>query len=63
MSGKERGAKRDVVLMNAGMSLYLGIDGITLEEGIQKAAELIDSGKALEKLEEFAAATKEYGES
>ena len=63
LSGKERGAKRDVVLMNAGMSLYLGIDGITLEEGIQKAAELIDSGKALEKLEEFAAATKEYGES
>lgn len=62
LSGKERGAKRDVILMNAGMSLYLGIDGITLEEGIQKAAELIDSGKAMAKLEEFVAATKEYGE-
>lgn len=60
LSGKEMGAKRDVILMNAGMSLYLGIDGITLAEGIQKAAELIDSGKALAKLEEFAAATKEY---
>lgn len=46
--------------MNAGMSLYLGIDGITLEEGIQKAAKLIDNGKAMEKLEEFVAATKEY---
>lgn len=62
LSGRERGAKRDVILMNAGMSLYLGIDGITLEEGIQKAAELIDSGKAMAKLEEFVAATKEYGE-
>lgn len=62
LSGKERGAKRDVVLLNAGMSLYLGIDGITLEEGIQKAADLIDSGKAMEKLEEFVKATKEYAE-
>lgn len=60
LSGKERGAKRDVVLLNAGMSLYLGIDGITLAEGIQKAAELIDSGRAMEKLEEFVSATKEY---
>ena len=37
LTGKETGAKRDVVLMNAGMSLYLGIDGITLEDGIKKA--------------------------
>ena len=39
LTGKETGAKRDVVLMNAGMSLYLGIDGITLEdvENIAKA--------------------------
>lgn len=52
--------KRDVVLLNAGMSLYLGIDGITLEEGVKMAAEIIDSGKAKEKLEEFTAATREY---
>lgn len=62
LSGKEQGPKRDVVLMNAGMSLYLGIDDITLEQGIQMAAELIDSGKALQKLEEFVKATKEYEE-
>ncbi|MCI5900604.1 MAG: anthranilate phosphoribosyltransferase [Firmicutes bacterium] len=59
LSGEEKGAKRDVVLMNAGMSLYLGIDGITLEEGIAKAKELIDSGKAYEKLQEFVKATQE----
>ena len=62
LSGKERGPKRDVVLMNAGMSLYLGIDGITLEQGIDMAAELIDNGKALEKLEEFVKETKAYEE-
>lgn len=49
-----------MVLLNAGMSLYLGIDGITLEEGVKMAGELIDSGKAAAKLEEFIKATKEY---
>ena len=37
LTGKETGAKRDVVLMNAGMALYLGIDGITLAEGVEKS--------------------------
>ena len=56
--GKETGAKRDVVLMNAGMALYLGIDGISLAEGVEKAKELIESGAALKKYEEFREATK-----
>jgi len=59
LSGKERGAKRDVILMNAGMSLYLGIDDITLADGIKMAADLIDSGKAFAKMEEFVKTTKE----
>lgn len=59
LAGTERGPKRDVILMNAGMSLYLGIDDITLEEGIKMAAELIDSGKAEAKLKEFTRATNE----
>ena len=58
LTGKETGAKRDVVLMNAGMALYLGIDGITLTEGVEKAKELIESGAALKKYEEFREATK-----
>lgn len=59
LTGKERGAKRNAVLLNAGMSIYLGIDGITLEEGVKMAADLIDSKKALAKLEEFVKVTKE----
>lgn len=58
LTGKETGPKRDVVLMNAGMSLYLGIDGITLAEGIEMAKDLITSGKALAKYEEFRDATQ-----
>ena len=59
LTGKETGPKRDVVLMNAGMSLYLGIDGITLAEGIGMAKELIESGKAFAKYEEFRDAVRE----
>lgn len=59
LQGKERGPKRDIILMNAGMSLYLGKDGISLADGIHMAAELIDSGKAYKKLEEFIRLTKE----
>lgn len=58
LSGRETGPKRDVVLLNAGMSLYLGIDGITLTEGIQMAKELIESGKAMKKYEAFRLATQ-----
>lgn len=58
LSGRETGPKRDVVLLNAGMSLYLGIDGISLAEGVRMAGELIQSGKALEKYREFSEATK-----
>lgn len=56
--GRETGPKRDVILMNAGMSLYLGIDGITLADGIQMAKNLLESGKAKEKYEEFRDAVK-----
>lgn len=57
LSGKETGAKRDVILLNAGIAIYLGKSGITMEDGIREAAEMIDSKKALDKLEQFVAAT------
>lgn len=57
LSGKETGAKRDVILLNAGIAIYLGKSGITMEDGIREAAEMIDSKKALAKLEQFVAAT------
>lgn len=59
LQGKERGPKRDIVLMNAGMSLYLGKDGITLKDGVDMARTLIDSGQAYDKLQEFIRLTNE----
>jgi len=47
------GPKTDVVLLNAGAAIYLASDGITMQEGIDKAREIIKSGKAKEQLERF----------
>lgn len=58
LSGKETGPKRQVVQMNAGMSLYLAGKADSIEAGVKLAGELIDSGKALEKLEAFKEATQ-----
>lgn len=49
----EKGPKRDAVLLNAGACIYMNEDGITLEEGVRRAAQLIDSKQALHKLEAF----------
>lgn len=51
----EQGPKRDIVLLNSGMTLYIGGKAQTPEEGIRLAAEMIDSGKAIKKLEEMIA--------
>ncbi|MFV0528610.1 MAG: anthranilate phosphoribosyltransferase [Lachnospiraceae bacterium] len=59
LKGEERGPKRDIVVLNAGVSLYLGKDAISLEDGIRLAAEIIDSGAAYDKLQEFIKLTNE----
>jgi anthranilate phosphoribosyltransferase len=43
-------AAREIVLMNAGAAIYVAGLADSLQVGIQKAAEVIDSGAALEKL-------------
>lgn len=46
----EKGPKRNAVLMNAGATLCIGGKAETLKDGVTLAANLIDSGKALETL-------------
>ena len=53
LKGIERGAKRNAVLMNAGASLYIGGKADSFADGIELAAELIDSGKAYQTLEKL----------
>ena len=48
-----KGHKRNEVLMNAGAALYIGGKAKNMKEGIALAAELIDSGKALETLQKL----------
>ena len=46
-----QGHKRNAVLLNAGAALYIGGKAATMKDGVTLAAELIDSGKALQTLE------------
>jgi len=46
-----QGHKRNAVLLNAGAALYIGGKAESMSDGIKLAAEIIDSGKALETLE------------
>lgn len=48
--GGEKGHKRNAVLMNAGAALYIGGKANSMKDGVALAAEMIDSGRALETL-------------
>lgn len=54
----ERGACRDVVLMNAGAAIYTGGQARNLHEGIRLAASSIDSGNASARLDALVDATR-----
>ena len=51
LSGEDRGPKRDVSLMNTAAALVAGNVASDLKEGARIAEEVIDSGRALEKLD------------
>ena len=53
LDGSEQGAKRDVVILNAALCLYLAGKTESVKNAIPIAKELIDSGAAFNKLEEF----------
>ncbi|GIM29810.1 anthranilate phosphoribosyltransferase [Clostridium polyendosporum] len=49
----ENGSKRDIVLLNAAAALVVGKKAKDMNEGIEMAKEIIDSGKAMKKLNEW----------
>ncbi len=51
LAGRERGPKRDVVLLNAAAALIAGGKARDWSEGLQRAARSIDSGAALHALD------------
>jgi anthranilate phosphoribosyltransferase len=54
-----KGPRRDVVLLNAGASLFIGGKAASVREGIQRAAEAIDSGAATKTLNAMVAASRQ----
>ncbi|WP_137601605.1 anthranilate phosphoribosyltransferase [Paucilactobacillus nenjiangensis] len=54
----EKGPKRDVVLLNAGAALHVANPELSLADGINKAAETINSGLAAKKLDQIVTFTK-----
>lgn len=51
--GGKKEAKRNAVLMNAGAALYIAGKSGSIRDGVKLAAEIIDSGKALDTLKIF----------
>ncbi len=51
----EQGAARDIVLLNAGAAIYVAGMAESIQDGIKRASEVIDSGAAKSKLEQLTA--------
>ena len=57
----EKGPRRDVVLLNTAAALVAAEKAAEFQEGIRMAAESIDQGAALAKLEALVEFTQENG--
>jgi len=55
----EKGPRRDIVVMNSAAALYVGKAAQSLEEGVKRAENIIDSGLATAKLESLVRFTRQ----
>ncbi|MCB1126930.1 MAG: anthranilate phosphoribosyltransferase, partial [Verrucomicrobiae bacterium] len=53
LAGRDRGPRRDAILLNAAAALFVGNHARSIAEGWDQAARLIDSGKVADKLVEL----------
>ena len=53
LSGDLLGSKKNIVLLNSASALYINGKAKTIKDGIKIANEIIESGKALKKLDEL----------
>jgi anthranilate phosphoribosyltransferase len=58
LTGEERGAARDIVLLNAGAAIHVSGNAKTIEGGVRLAEESISDGSAANALEQFVRATR-----
>jgi len=59
----EKGPKRDAVLINSAAAIHIARPNVTINEGIEIAAEAIDSGKAIKQLNQFIALSQKKDEA
>ena len=55
-----KGPKRDMVLINSAVALTTAFDNLSLKEALALSAEMIDSGKAFKKLQDFVEITNSF---
>ncbi|MDH7481274.1 MAG: anthranilate phosphoribosyltransferase [Armatimonadota bacterium] len=63
LRGEEKGARRDMVVANAAAALMVGGKVDNLRDGVKLAQQLIDSGEAWKKFEQFAAESNRIASS
>ena len=59
MLDNEPGPARDIVILNAGVALYAANVAPTMVDGVAMAREALASGRALAKMHQFVARSKE----
>ncbi len=57
LRGRQKGAPYEMLLLNAGAAVYVGGGAASLEEGLARAEESLQSGAAYEKLQQLVART------
>jgi anthranilate phosphoribosyltransferase len=58
LKGEEKGARRDITLINAASAIYVSESSPDIVVALERAVDSIDSGKALSKLDELVKFTK-----
>src|SRR5919107_847848 len=58
LTGEERGASRDIVLLNAGAAIHVSGKAMTIAEGVHLATDSIGEGAAARSLEDFIRTTR-----
>ncbi len=55
----EKGPRTDAVVLNSAAALYVADAGLTMETAVEKARQVLDSGRAMEQLERFIRMSRE----
>lgn len=53
LKGEDQGPRRDIVLLNSAAGIVVGNEAESLEEGVEIARDILDNGRAYDKLDEF----------